>query len=129
MPATSNQRSGVNHVDPFCHCIPLYARFQGFHPSGVALMSKAMGNMDKAIVLYEQSLGIKRALLGPDHPDTASQLYTLAMMNKMDGRLEGALQLFEQELEVCIKRFGLEHVETKESIENLEALRQEIANM
>ena len=54
------------------------------------------GRLDKAIALYEQTLGDSVRVLGTDHPGTLTSRFNLAGAYRASGRLEEAITLYEQ---------------------------------
>ena len=58
---------------------------------------QAAGKLDQALPLFEETLALMKAKLGPDHPDTLTSMNNLAWL---PGRREAgqALPLFEETL-------------------------------
>jgi tetratricopeptide (TPR) repeat protein len=71
---------------------------------------KDAGQLDKALPLYEETLRLMKAKLGPDHPDTLQSMNNLAGGYKDAGQLAKALPLYEEAARgVEERRFQHEH--------------------
>lgn len=57
-----------------------------------------LGDPSPAIKQYERALALRRALLGPDNPDTVSCRNRLAVVYRLAGRTAEAGRLYEQDL-------------------------------
>src|SRR5262245_35911711 len=65
--------------------------------------------------LLRDALAIRERVLGPEHPDTAASLISLAaLLNES----EQARQLIERALLICEKSFGTEHPGTAHGLNN-----------
>ena len=53
---------------------------------------------DRALKLYEETLALQKAKLGPDHPDTLASMNNLANSYAAAGQLDRALKLREETL-------------------------------
>jgi tetratricopeptide (TPR) repeat protein len=73
---------------------------------------QAAGNLDLALPLLEEALRLRKAELGPDHPDTLSSMHNLALGYRDAGKLELALPLCEETLKLQRTKLGAEHPET-----------------
>jgi tetratricopeptide (TPR) repeat protein len=87
----------------------------------------AQGRYKKAEHILEQSLKIRKKLLGLEHPDTASSQFSLAQsyfaqpyLTKK--RYEEAEQLLKDALKTHQKLLGLEHPDTIASLLSLASL-------
>jgi tetratricopeptide (TPR) repeat protein len=76
------------------------------------------GRLAEALPLYEQTLELRKAKLGPEHPDTLTSMSNLAVAYQTAGRLAEALPLYEQTLELRKAKLGPEHPETLRSMNN-----------
>ncbi len=72
-----------------------------------------------AIPLFEQTLEILEAKLGPDHPDTLQSMTNLAQAYGDSGKLDHALPLFEKVVEIRKAKLGAEHPYTLTSMNSL----------
>ena len=59
---------------------------------------RAAGKLDRALPLFEETLALRKAKLGPDHPDTLDSMNNLASGYQAAGKLDRALPLFEETL-------------------------------
>ena len=82
----------------------------------------ALGSYAAARPLYEQALAISEKALGPEHPNTAASLNSLASLLQDQGDLAGARPLYERALAICEKALGPEHRDTVQSLSNLALL-------
>jgi tetratricopeptide (TPR) repeat protein len=80
---------------------------------------KVMGNYDGARLLYERALLIRKQVLGPDHPSTATSLNNLAVLLQLTGDYGGARPLYERALAIREQTLGPEHPSTATSLNNL----------
>jgi serine/threonine protein kinase len=78
-----------------------------------------LGEPGRAINQHERALYLRRATLGPDHPDTMSSMNHLAAGYHAAGRLAEALPLLEDTLKLRQARLGLDHHDTLISLSNL----------
>jgi tetratricopeptide (TPR) repeat protein len=69
--------------------------------------------------LFEEVLGIRRKLLGPEHPATLDAMSDLALSCDRGGRHDEALKLREQTLSLVQKVRGPSHRDTLKAMENL----------
>ena len=56
------------------------------------------GKLDLALPLFEETLKIQKAKLGPDHPDTVTIMNNLAQAYQAAGKLDLALLLHQETL-------------------------------
>ena len=70
------------------------------------------GRLDKAIALYEQTLGDSVRVLGTDHPGTLTSRFNLAGAYRASGRLEEAITLYEQVFSGRSRVLGPDHRST-----------------
>jgi tetratricopeptide (TPR) repeat protein len=78
-----------------------------------------------ALPLYDQTLRLRQARLGPDHPDTLGSMSNLASAYESSGKWDLALPLYEQTLNQQKIRLGIEHPNTLLTVRNLaQAYRQ-----
>ncbi len=79
------------------------------------------GQNDRALKLFEETLTLRRAKLGPDHPDTLSSMNNLANSYSAAGQTDRALKLFEETLALRRAKLGPDHPDTLISMNNLAA--------
>ena len=77
------------------------------------------GRLDKAIALYEQTLGDSVRVLGSDHPDALTARNTLAGAYRAAGRLDEAIALYEQVFSGRRRVLGPDHRSTLTARDNL----------
>ncbi|HWE35607.1 MAG TPA: tetratricopeptide repeat-containing protein [Isosphaeraceae bacterium] len=70
------------------------------------------GHLDEAESLQRRSLAIREKIVGPEHPDVARSLATLAMIRSERGTSEEALTLLKRALEIRNRALGPDHPET-----------------
>jgi CHAT domain-containing protein/Tfp pilus assembly protein PilF len=80
------------------------------------------GQLPQAAELYAEVVKIHTEALGPEHPQTARSLDTLADMLRTSGAYSQALPLQERVLELSEARFGPEHLSTATALNNLAEL-------
>ena len=90
----------------------------GFQNS-LAVGYSAVGRIEDAIRLHEQTLEARERVLGPEHPDTLESRNNLAAGYHDVGRIEDAIRLDEQTLEARERVLGPEHPDTLTSRNNL----------
>jgi tetratricopeptide (TPR) repeat protein len=74
--------------------------------NNLALGYQAAGKLDLALPLFEETLKLRKAKLGPDHPDTLISMGNLAKAYLDVKRAEKALPLFEEFVTGQRKRLG-----------------------
>jgi tetratricopeptide (TPR) repeat protein len=70
----------------------------------LGLIHDKLGSYDDAIFAFEMSHGLRRAMLGPDHPDIACLLYNIGVLRMERQQLEEATVCFREALRV--RRIG-----------------------
>jgi len=70
------------------------------------------GRDAEAETLLRESLVLRRAALGEDHPDARAALRALAALHAVGGRLHEARQDYETLARLCARSSGAEHPET-----------------
>ena len=78
-----------------------------------------LGDPTNALGQFERALALRKAKLGPDHPDTLSAMNNVAFACRVVGRLQQALELFEQTLQRRKVVLGAEHTNTFDTMNNL----------
>jgi CHAT domain-containing protein len=74
---------------------------------------------DEAVPLVERALGIRERILGPDHPDAAVAVNSLAVLYWRKGDNAKAEQLYQRARTIYEKSFGAEHPYVASSINGL----------
>src|SRR5208282_2855945 len=72
--------------------------------------------------LYQEALGIRQKILGPDHRDTATSLNNLAGLYWAMGEYAKAEPLYQETLQIRQKVLGPDHPDTANSLDNLASL-------
>jgi tetratricopeptide (TPR) repeat protein/tRNA A-37 threonylcarbamoyl transferase component Bud32 len=78
-----------------------------------------LGRHADAVKLHEETLALKKAKLGPDHPDTLASMDNLATSYAAVGRYADALKLYEETLQLCKAKLGPDHPNTLATMNNL----------
>ncbi len=87
--------------------------------SSLAEGYRAAGRVDKALPLLEETLKLKTAKLGADHPDTLTSMNNLATGYWSLKRLDKSVPLFEALLPLHGKKLGRDHPDTLITVANL----------
>src|SRR5580704_8615216 len=74
------------------------------------------GRYAEAIPLAQQVLAIREKMLGPDHPDVALSLNSLASLYDKQGRYAEAEPLYKRALVIRGKAFGPDHPDVAQSL-------------
>ena len=90
--------------------------------ANLALAYQAAGRLDLALPLHEETLKLRKAKLGPDHPDTLTSMANLALAYQDAGRLDLALPLLEQTLKLRKAKLGPDHPATASTMASLGSL-------
>lgn len=88
--------------------------------SDLALTLKALGKLDEAMRLNEETLQAREATLGPEHLDTLQSMNNLAECYFQRSEMR-ALTLFEKVLAVRTAKLGRDHFDTLVSMHNMAA--------
>ena len=75
--------------------------------------------MKEAAQLFEETLDIRKRVLGPEHPDTLESMNGLAVSYWSLGQMKAAAQLFKETLEIRKRALGPEHPDTLQSMNGL----------
>jgi len=81
-----------------------------------------MAMYPSALSFYEWALEIRKKALGPDHPDVATSLYSLAVLYHAEGKYAKAELFYTQALEIWEKALGPDHQYVATSLSNLAEL-------
>ena len=87
--------------------------------NNLAVAYQDAGKLDLALPLFEETLKLRKAKLGPDHPDTLTSMNNLAGAYQAAGKLDLALPLFEETLKLRKAKLGPDHPDTLTSMNNL----------
>ena len=78
-----------------------------------------VNQFEKALPLLEEMLKLRKAKLGPEHPDTLESLNDLAEAYSDAGKLDLAIPLFEEALKLWKAKLGTDHPDTLVTMNNL----------
>jgi tetratricopeptide (TPR) repeat protein len=81
----------------------------------------------EAAPLLERALAIREKALGPEHPETATSLHSLAGLYRDQGRPGEAAPLYQRALAIDEKALGPEHPETRVVQERLAMFRESLS--
>ena len=82
--------------------------------NNLAMGYQAAGKLDLALPLFEETLKLRKAKLGPDHPDTLTSMDNLGDGYRDAGKLDLALPLFEEDACGMAKRGSAsDHADTR----------------
>ena len=74
--------------------------------------------MAQAMILFQRSLKIDETMLGPDHPNVATDLNNLASQYQDQGNYAEALPLYQRALQLREKVFGPDHPDVADELDN-----------
>jgi CHAT domain-containing protein/Flp pilus assembly protein TadD len=80
------------------------------------------GRYGEAIPPAEQALGLRRQILGENHPDVAANLNDLALLYRKQSRYDEAEPLYQQSLKILQTLLGENHPHVAQSLNNLAEL-------
>jgi tetratricopeptide (TPR) repeat protein len=86
---------------------------------GVAGSYRALGRHADALKLHQETLALRRAKLGLDHPDTLWSMLGVATTCAQLGRHADAIKLYEETLAMQKTKLGLKHPNTLATMTNL----------
>jgi len=78
---------------------------------------------DRARVAAQKALHLAEKTFGPDHPNVATSLTTLADLEKAKGRCEQAESLYKRALAIDEKALGPDHPNVSRNLKNLMGLQ------
>lgn len=78
--------------------------------NNLANIHNRLGNVDKAMSLYERAAAIIRELLGAKHPDYAQNRYNIGNLLLRAGRNAEAIPFYRLALTVSKENYGMEHI-------------------
>src|SRR5262245_39725573 len=85
----------------------------------LATCYRVLGRNDEALRLHEETLALRTARLGPDHPDTLRSAHDLAVIYQALGRNDEALRLHEETLALQKAKLSPDHPDTLGSMNDL----------
>jgi tetratricopeptide (TPR) repeat protein len=88
-----------------------------------------LGELPLGIACGEESLTIRLATLGGDHPDTAMTMNNLGATYRLNGPLDKSLALADQALRVWQKAYGDNHIDTALALGNVGATYAEMGEL
>jgi hypothetical protein len=114
-------RALVPHAETLASHFPLDDRPQvlGWVQDQIAVFLSSQGDYAQALPLGQSALAITEENLGPDHPDTAIRLDTLAATYSALGRSADALPLEQRALAITETALGPDHLNTALRVGNL----------
>src|SRR5262249_181470 len=80
--------------------------------NNLALSYAAAGRAQEALNLYEETLQLYKAKLGPDHPDTLRSTGNLAKSYADAARMQEPLKLYDATLQLRKAKLGPDHPNT-----------------
>jgi hypothetical protein len=87
--------------------------------NSLALGYQAAGKLDLALPLLEETLKLRKAKIGADHPNTINSMNNLAGAYQAAGRLDLALPLLQETFKMAREKLGPNHPLTLTSMNNL----------
>jgi len=85
----------------------------------LALCYRETGRAPEAVPLLEQVVELRKAKIGPTHPDTLSTLNALAATYSEVGRVDEAIPLLEETVVTSKQKLGPDHPTTLATMNNL----------
>jgi tetratricopeptide (TPR) repeat protein len=80
--------------------------------NALASAYRAAGKQDLALPLYDETLKLRKAVLGADHPDTLASLNRLALEYQAAGKLDLSMTLYEELLKLQTEKLGADNTST-----------------
>jgi tetratricopeptide (TPR) repeat protein len=77
------------------------------------------GKYDRAVVVAQKALQVAEQNVGPDHPDVATSLNSLAELCRTQGDYAKAEPLYKRSLAIWEKALGPDHPDVAMSLNNL----------
>ena len=90
----------------------------------LAVTLEANGGWGEAEDLHRKALALQESRLGPDHPDVALSLNSIALLMMDRGELEAAAPLLERALAIFERTLGPESAEAATALDNLGNVRR-----
>jgi tetratricopeptide (TPR) repeat protein len=86
------------------------------------------GKFNEAIPIAQEALELSKKALGPDHPQTAGALDTLARLYYFTGDYARAEPLYQRTLQIAEKALGPDHPDTATALSDLALLYRSTGN-
>jgi tetratricopeptide (TPR) repeat protein len=93
---------------------------QSSHGSGTAQLRRT-----KALQSFRLCLGLRREVLGKDHPAVASTLHNIAVLLLEDGQVTSSLDCFRESLRIRRLAYGDCHAEVASSLQHIGRIHQD----
>jgi len=101
----------------FKKCLRMRIKLLGADNPAVAMTLDAIGNLHskksskqkKALIIYQESLRIKRDSLGDDHFEVAKTLYLIGLLYNILRNYTDALNSLKEALTIAVKAFATDH--------------------
>jgi tetratricopeptide (TPR) repeat protein len=87
------------------------------------------GKLDLALPLFEETLKLRKAILGAAHPSTLTSMNNLASLYQHAGKLDLSLPLLEETLKLRKAKLGAEHPDTLHSVNDLATAYQAVGKL
>ena len=104
--------------------IELQGYAQTLHIMG--LVHRALGNDDKALICFQETIRRRYSLLGKDHPHLASTYYQTSLLYYDRAEYELAFDYIQKSLDIQLIKLPHCHSEPKLSIELLFKIKQNL---
>ena len=89
--------------------------------NNMAVVHEEKGEYDRALEFYNSALRIRRATLGPEHPDTAMTWHNMAHLFLCRGDVERSLEHFQLAHVVFVAKLGAQHPYMQAAARGVEA--------
>ena len=86
---------------------------------GIAFVLKAMGNVEEALIKYNEVLRIQEQMLGLDHPHLAFTYNGIGQVYLHHAKYPEAMEIYEKALAINMKHFGPEHLKVARVRDNM----------
>merc|ERR1711998_236116 len=90
--------------------------------NNLAIIYKAMGENEKSLEHYRESLEVKEKRLGPMHGQVAISLFNISLVHINMNETEQARPILERAVAIAKEAFGESHQQTKRMVKKLSRL-------
>lgn len=97
--------------------------------NNLAVALAAVGRLDEAFAQHQAAYEVRRARLGPGHPDVAVSLANLAAVESARERLDEAERLYRRAYEIRVAALGPEHVDVAGTLNNLGSIAEQTGRL